>query len=122
MKAISVPSSSPSTPPKPIPPKLGIASLIIAILAIVLGCVVFQVPVMYPPPTNANQFVDYTKTLGAFVVGVIVFSVIGLILGIAGTSKESKKPFAILGLILNLLNAIGWGFFMAYGLGSMFGG
>jgi len=114
--------SSPATPPAQSGhPKSALVSFLLGIFSTALVGFVFQYPVMFPPPGEALLFQKYMQTLGALAILLLAGSLIGFILGIVAlTRRDAKKGLAVIGLVLNLLVFIVSGFFLAFGLGSMF--
>lgn len=111
-----------SLPPVPSPienqkqSKIGIASFVIGVLALIILCIGFLIAIGYgvsiglenPYPTDPYSLVDSSETMILIASGFIycspVLSLVGLGLGIAAVlQKKDKKTWGIAGLVINAL-------------------
>ena len=82
-------------------PKLGLTSLLIAIVFPFLLLMIFVVLLLLQGQIESGAFVGFVTILAASIGGVAVH-LTGLILGIAGVSrKETKKLLSVLGILFN---------------------
>lgn len=103
---------------------LGIASFIIALLAILAAIITLVLTVSFTadfidmgtldPESLEAEIVEGGGAIGAVLAAGLLFivsiglSIIGLILGIVGAvMKNRKKVFSVLGIVLNALIAVG---------------
>lgn len=95
---------------------LGIASFVISLLngPLMLGLVI-AAGAMVEGGMSENE--PGMAVVGLVLIGSIVMSVIGLVLGIvACVQKDRKKLFGIIGLIINGLTVLGIGLIMIIGI------
>lgn len=125
-------------PPKKAQSKLGIASFIVGlvsliaiIVAIILATTFIMDYISFDGNTNTvasieDQVNDLDDIMPLAVAGLLLMasigcSVVGLVLGIVGAcSKDKRKVFPIIGIVLNALLPVG--FVMLFLIGILLGG
>jgi len=123
------------TPPPLIPPvtqkhsRIGIASFVIGIVAVLILCLAFLLAFGYVfsmASQNPSFQVDQSSPT-VLVLGVLMFlspilSLVGVGLGIgAAVQKNDRKLFGIIGLVLNLLIILAFCVLVVVGLSGQFG-
>jgi hypothetical protein len=107
--------ASPPPPPEPFLPsqdqkqsKLGIASLVIGLVAVLFACIAFVISFSYGFSLSSNtpSLIDQSSPVVLIAGGLFccspILSLVGVGLGIAAVvQKKDKKIFGIIGLVIN---------------------
>jgi hypothetical protein len=123
------------TPPPLIPPvtqkhsRIGIASFVIGIVAVLILCLAFLLAFGYGfsmvsqnPTFQVDQSSPTVLALGVLMCISPILSLVGLGLGIgAVVQKNYKKLFGIIGLVLNLLIILFFFVLFVIGMSGQFG-